>query len=133
MKKIFAVALVAGLIALGGKATAADEKAGGGFRFDPVSQTSRPLLFKNLWAGFKVFENSCKSCHHKGNNAGAPFLHTESKNMRAWNRVFFEKYPKCAGNGSWDKLSREDLMMLNDYLYSKASDTYDPYSAKYCG
>ncbi len=133
MKKIIPVVLVTVLVALGGNATAADEKMGGGFRFDPVSQTSRALVFKNVAAGYKIFVNPCKTCHHRVNSAGAPFLHTESKNMRGWNRVFLEKYPKCAGDGSWSKLSQEDLMVLNDYLYSKASDTYDPYNAKSCG
>lgn len=131
MKKIIPALLSAALfVALSGANALAGETS---YRFDPVAQTSRALVFKNLWAGYKTFENSCKTCHYRGNNKGATFLHTESKSMRAWNRVFYERYPQCAKNGYWDKLSQEEIISLNDYLYSKAANTYNPNNAKSCG
>jgi hypothetical protein len=47
--------------------------------------------------------------------------------MRAWNRIFYEKYPKCAKDGAWAGLSQDDLVKLNDYLYSNASDADNPF------
>ena len=103
------------------------------YRFDPVTQKSRALVFKNTWAGYKIFSQNCKSCHTRTNDQGAPFLHTESKSMQAWNRVFLEKYPDCAEQGQWEVLSEQQMVQLNDYLYEKARDTYNPYDAKSCG
>lgn len=124
---ILVVALLAGL-QIG--TAAAGETA---YRFDPITQKSRALTFPRTWAGYKVFTESCKSCHFTGNDKGASFLHTESKNIRGWKRVFLTKYPKCAEEGRWAKLSQEDLLVLHDYLHVKARDTYDPYDAKTCG
>lgn len=103
------------------------------YRFDQINQKSRALVFKNLWAGYKTFQNNCKTCHSRTNDQNAPFLHTESKNMRAWNRVFLEKYPTCAEQGLWSALSQEQLVQLNDYLYANARNTYNPYDANSCG
>ena len=97
------------------------------YRFDVVTQKARELRFPSLWAGYQTFENVCKSCHFTGNDKGAPFLHTESRSMRAWNRVFYEKYTKCANDGSWAGLSQDDLVNLNDYLYSNARDADNPF------
>ena len=94
-------------------------------RFDQVSSTVRELGFSDLRAGYKIFREVCKSCHHRGNDQGAKFLHTESKSMRAWNRVFYERYSKCAKTGAWEKISGEDLLKLNDYLFANAVDTID--------
>lgn len=124
---VLAIALLAGL-QLG--TAAAGETA---YRFDPITQKSRALTFPRTWAGYKVFTESCKGCHFTGNGKGASFLHTESKNIRGWKRVFLTRYPECAQNGVWDKLSQENLLVLNDYLHVKARDTYDPYDAKSCG
>jgi len=97
------------------------------YRFDPVTQTSRPIVFPQTYEGYLTFHNFCKSCHSKDNSVGAPFLHTESKTRRGWNRVFLTHYPQCAKDGTWDKLSEDDLLKLHDYLFSEAKDTYNPY------
>ena len=103
------------------------------YRFDLVTQTSRAMEFKNLWAGYKLFQGNCKSCHFRGNEKGAKFLDAESRTMRGWNSVFYKKNAQCAKDGSWANLSPEDLLAVNDYLYSKAYDTWDPRSNKSCG
>lgn len=105
-------------------------------RLDPLTGTWRPLTFENAgWAskGAKIFKNFCKSCHDRGNDKKAPFLYTESFPSKGWNRVFADRWPKCAKSGVWDKLSKEDLLELNDFLYKNAAGTYDPYSAEDCG
>jgi hypothetical protein len=105
-------------------------------RLDEATHVFRILTFANSgWVseGRKIFENSCKNCHHRDNDKGATFLHTESKTMTAWNRVFFEKYPQCARDGKWADLSPEDLQKLNDYLFYNAANNYDPNSAAGCG
>lgn len=107
-----------------------------GKRFDERTQSCRILDFYNSgWSskGSRIFKESCQSCHAQGNNQGAPFLHSESKSMKAWNRVFFERYPKCAKSGAWAKLSEDDLQKLNDFLYRNAANTYDANSAADCG
>jgi mono/diheme cytochrome c family protein len=91
------------------------------------------MEFKNLWAGYKLFQGNCKSCHFRGNEKGAKFLDAESRTMRGWNSVFYNKNVQCAKDGSWTNLSPEDLLVVNDYLYSKAYDTWDPRSNKSCG
>lgn len=107
-----------------------------GKRFDERTQSCRILNFYNSgWvsAGSKIFKTSCQSCHFQGNDQGAPFLHSESKSMKAWNRVFFERYPKCAKTGAWAKLSEDELQKLNDFLFRNAANTYDANSAADCG
>ena len=84
----------------------------------------------NVYAGYKIFQNNCKTCHFKGNSEGAPFLHSESKTARAWSRVFVTKYPNCYGQGHWASLSQEEILKLHDFLNSEARDSYNPYNAK---
>ena len=104
-------------------------------RYDPGTKTCRVLGFDSMWwgTGAKIFRKSCKSCHHRGNDQGAKFLYSESKSPEAWNRVFFEKYPQCAKDGSWSSLTLNDQLQLNDYLYKNGANTYDPNSATDCG
>lgn len=103
-------------------------------RFDPGTQSCRILGFDSGWwgTGSKIFKANCKSCHSRGNDQGAPFLHSESKTPKAWNRVFFEKYPECARDGSWN-LTLNEQLKLNDFLYRNGANTYDPYDADDCG
>jgi len=79
-----------------------------------------------------VFRKVCKGCHNRSGQGGK-FLYNESKVANAWNRVFAEKYPKCAKDGSWGKLSLEDQLKLNDYLFRTGSGTYDSKDAQDCG
>ena len=102
-------------------------------RLDEATKLCRIFTQNTLWDGYKTFKNSCKNCHFTGNDKGASFLHTESKIMTGWNRVFATRYPQCAKQGSWDNIEPEQLMRLNDYLFSKAADSYDPYDAADCG
>ncbi|MFZ5760081.1 MAG: hypothetical protein ACOY32_10705 [Thermodesulfobacteriota bacterium] len=104
-------------------------------RFDEGTQTCRIFDTNSLWwgKGAKLFQQSCKSCHVRGNDKGAPFLYAESKSPKGWNRVFFKKYPACAQDGSWAGLSPDDLLLVNDYLYRNGANTYDPNSAADCG
>jgi len=105
-------------------------------RLDPLTKTCRILNFYTAgWKspGAKIWKNSCKSCHHRDNTVGAPFLHTESKTPKAWTRVFVKRYPKCARTGKWDDLSLEQIVALNDFLYMNAAGTYDPNDAEDCG
>ncbi len=105
------------------------------YRFDDNTQSCRNLKDGQLeWdsrgygEGGKVFKELCKSCHYRDNNKGAPFLWTESKTSEAWNRVFTQKYPECAKNGSWDSVTAEQLRKVNDYLYrfsENSRDTFD--------
>ena len=73
------------------------------------------------------FENPqvCKSCHFRDNKKGAPFLWSESKSSRAWNRVFAKRYPDCAKDGSWSAMNLDQQLKLNDYLYRFARDSQD--------
>ena len=64
-----------------------------------------------------MFQEVCKSCHRRDNDKGAPFLWVESLSSNGWNRVFAQRYPKCASDGSWGGTSLEDIQMINDYLY----------------
>lgn len=92
-------------------------------RYDATTQTCRIFEGQADWdslaygAGGKGFREVCKKCHTRNNDKGAPFLHVESKTPRGWNRVFAERYPKCAKDGSWDALTQEQLLKVNDYLY----------------
>jgi hypothetical protein len=103
-------------------------------RLDPTTKQCRIFTADAEWwgAGNKIFQQKCKSCHFQGNNEGAPFLHSESKSPRAWNRIFFKKYPKCAQDGSWD-ITLDEQLVLNDFLYRNGADTYDAYNADDCG
>ncbi|MDG4476323.1 hypothetical protein [Thiovibrio frasassiensis] len=130
-KKIAVVAVVAVFLALLSQGLVfAGETT---YRFDPQSQSSRAMEYKNTWAGYKLYQSSCKSCHYRGNDKGASFLETDSRTMQGWNKVFYKKNVPCAKDGSWAKLSPEDLVVINDYLYTKAYDTWDPRSNKSCG
>ncbi|MBI5557663.1 MAG: hypothetical protein HY885_08495 [Deltaproteobacteria bacterium] len=101
-------------------------------RYDETTKTCRiletgPLEWDSQpWGeGGKVFKQVCKSCHTRNNDKGAPFLWTESKTSNAWNRVFTQKYPKCAKDGAWDGISPDQMLKLNDYLYRFALNSED--------
>ncbi len=113
-------------------ATAVESHATPKSRYDATTQTCRYLDDGPLeWAsrpwgqGGKLFQERCKVCHSRGNDKGAPFLWAESKNSEAWNRVFAEKYPACANDGSWGPMTMEQQMELNDYLYRWAKGAQD--------
>lgn len=103
-------------------------------RLDPTTNTCRIFNFDTNWwgTGSKIFQQNCKSCHYRGNDKGAPFLYTESKSPKAWNRVFYKKYPECAKDGSWN-LDLQEQLVLNDFLYKYGADTYDANDANDCG
>lgn len=101
-------------------------------RFDQRTRTCRNFTMDNVWAGYAIFRNVCKSCHSRDNNVGAPFLYSESKTRPAWDRVFVEMYPGCAQEGVWAPLSSEDLLNLNDYLTVDAANTSNPNEVGYC-
>ncbi len=133
-KKITVIFVMSALLSLLSQGLIFAEDGGEtAYRFDPATQSSRALEFKNLWAGYKLFKSNCKGCHFRGNDKGARFLDTDSRTMRAWNSVFYKKNVYCAKEGFWAKLSTEELQTVNDYLYSKAYDTWDPNTAKSCG
>lgn len=132
MRYVVAAMILSGLIFL----QAPSGMASPNKRLDEATQTCRLLNFHNAgWKseGAKIFKSSCKNCHYRDNDKGATFLHTGSKTMKGWNRVFFTKFPECAKSGEWDHLSQEQLLALNDFLFMNASNTYDPNSARDCG
>jgi len=99
-------------------------------RYDKGSQTCRVLNSGSLeweslpWGeGGKTFKQFCKDCHAKDNTKGATFLWEESKTSKGWNNVFAEKRAQCARDGVWDELSKDQLMMVNDFLYRWASNS----------
>ncbi len=94
-------------------------------RLDPGTKTCRVFTFEGNWTGYKTFRRSCKSCHYRNNDKGAPFLYTESRTSEGWNRVFEKKYPACAKDGSWGDLTLEKQLLLNDYLYANGFGSYD--------
>lgn len=102
-------------------------------RLDPATQTCRVFTPVTIEEGQKLFKSVCKSCHSRDNAGGAPFIHSESKISRAWNRVFEKRYVACAKDGSWAALSQEQLMRVNDFLFMNSADSYDPRSGKDCG
>jgi hypothetical protein len=104
-------------------------------RYDAASKTCRKFTQDSFWwgSGAKTFRSSCKPCHTRNSIENGGFLHVESKTSRAWNRIFFEKYPQCAKDGHWDSLSMEELLNLNDFLYRFGAFTYDPNDADDCG
>ena len=101
-------------------------------RLDEATQTCRVLSSGSLETasrpygeGGLMFGSLCKSCHSRDSNKDAPFLWAESKTSKAWNRVFAQRYPKCAKNGEWDALTQEQLMRINDYLFRFSYDSRD--------
>lgn len=105
-------------------------------RYDKGTESCRVLdQDGSLWwgRGRRLFIERCKSCHTRTNDKGAPFLHVESMIPRAWNRVFYEKYPKCAKQGAWEGLTLQDQLVLNDYLWRYGAGTYDAYDESRCG
>jgi hypothetical protein len=102
-------------------------------RLDPQTETCRVFTPGTIEEGARLFRSVCKSCHSRENVVGAPFLHSESKISRAWNRIFFKRYPGCAKDGAWASLTDEQLRRVNDFLYMNSADSYDPNSGRDCG
>ena len=109
-------------------------------RYDQTTQMCRFIAQGKLdwesepWGtGGIKFREVCKSCHNRNNDKGAPFLYSESISPEGWNKVFSKRRKKCARDGSWDVLSKEELLLVNDYLYRNGNDTYDPNDADSCG
>ena len=96
-------------------------------RFDPINQSCRKLGHDSFWygKGRRLFDQKCKSCHSRDNDKEAPFLYSESKTPKAWTRVFYTKFPKCARSGSWD-IDPDETLLINDYLYRYGANTYRP-------
>lgn len=96
-------------------------------RYDPITKSCRILGFDSFWGGKgrRLFDQKCRSCHTKNNSQNATFLHAESKSPKAWTRVFFTRYPKCAKTGAW-KITLDETLLINDYLYRNGADTYNP-------
>ena len=134
-KKIAVIIVMAAfLVSLSQSGGSADDDSGEtAYRFDPTTKTSRALEYKNTREGYKLYKSHCKSCHFRGNERGARFLTEDSRTMMGWNALFYRKHVRCAKDGSWAKLSPEDLLVINDYLYSNAYDTWDPNTSKSCG
>lgn len=126
--RMMAAAVGVGLMVMvAGVASARPDK-----RLDPATKCCRVFTPVTIEEGFHLFRSVCKSCHAKDNKVAAPFLHSESKISRAWNRVFASRYPACAKDGSWAGLSDEQLRRINDYLFMNSADSYDPNSGKDC-
>lgn len=101
-------------------------------RYDETTKTCRvigdgPLEWESrVWGqGGKTFKSVCQGCHKRGNDKDAPFLWVESKTSEAWNRVFTQKYPQCAKDGSWQSMTIDQQLMVNDYLYRWAKNSAD--------
>lgn len=95
-------------------------------RFDQSSQSCRTLGFESYWygKGRRLFDKKCKVCHTRNSKTNAPFLYSESKPGKGWNRVFFKKYPKCAKAGEW-KITKDEALLINDYLFRYSANTHD--------
>lgn len=101
-------------------------------RYDAKTKSCRVLDSGSLeweslpWGkGGKAYKQVCKSCHTRDNDIGAPFLWEESKSSKGWNRVFADMKVECATDGSWSKLSDDQLLMINDYLFRWSSNSLD--------
>lgn len=100
------------------------------------SEAERAKRFEgaaSLWLieGRKLYNSSCKSCHHRDNGVGASCFNPESKTQKAWDLVFEKRYSKCAKNGSWDSLTPTQLRDINDFLFRYAFGTEDKYVDPY--
>ncbi len=111
-----------------------------GKRYDDGTKTCRIIDSGTLdwesdhWGtGAAKFKAVCKGCHARDSKSGAPFLYMESYGSEGWNNVFAKRTKKCAQDGSWDVLTKNELILVNDYLYRNANDTYDPNDADTCG
>ena len=84
-----------------------------------------------LWwqDGNKKFKKNCMNCHRRKNDVGASFLHVESRTQSGWDKVFVERYPQCAQDGSWDSLTEKELRDINDYLCRYAYGTAGVYES----
>ncbi len=101
-------------------------------RFDAGTGTCRVLDSGSLdwetraWGkGGKAFKQVCKSCHTRGNTQGATFLWEESKTSQGWNNIFARQRAQCARNGVWARLSADELLLINDYLYRWSANSMD--------
>jgi len=133
-KRIILLACVISIAILG------TTQARPGKRYDEGTKSCRVLdngvldWESDHWGiGAQKFVSVCKSCHTRDNKVGAPFLYMESYSSTGWNHVFAKSTAKCARDGSWDVLSKNELILVNDYLYRNANDTYDPNDADTCG
>lgn len=104
-------------------------------RFDPLNQTCRIFQFEQMRAGAGFFKTVCLRCHHQDYDNGLrymPVLIPRSFSPERWTRIFTEKYPLCAQDGSWKELSADDLLKLNDYLYRGGYGTWEDYTPLEC-
>ncbi len=96
-----------------------------GKRHDAVTDTCRTITADNVQQGYRLFKDNCKACHNRKNDQ-VSFLYNESKTPKAWDRVFFKRYPQCARDGSWENLHLYDQLKIHDYLYATGAGTYGP-------
>lgn len=105
-------------------------------RFDAGTQTCRVLSEGTLewetraWGeGGKTFKQFCKNCHSRDNKHGGSFIWEESKTSKGWNNFFTRKNAQCAKDGEWDKLTQDQLLLVNDYLYRWSSTSLDRFDS----
>ncbi len=104
-------------------------------RFDPLNQTCRIFQFTQMREGAGFFKKVCLRCHDGSYDNGMRFmpeLIPRSFSPERWTRIFTEKYPLCAQDGSWKELSAEELLKLNDYLYRGGYGTWEDYTPLEC-
>jgi len=101
--------------------------------YEPGSASGRQPAFKNIRAGYKLFREKCKTCHYRNNDKEASFLCPESKTMQGWNRVFSGGNKTVEEKGCLKGLSKDELMDMNDYLYTHASNAKSPHDDLECG
>ncbi len=82
----------------------------------------------NHLSGYNAFHKFCKNCHHRGEDAKARYLITESKTREGWDKVFNERNAACAKDGTWDTLNELQIWNLRDYLFTTAAGLEDPHA-----
>lgn len=104
-------------------------------RFDPLHKSCRIFQFEQMREGARFFKGVCQRCHNPAYDNGIRpmlVLVPRSFSPARWTRILTEKYPLCARNGSWEELSADELLKLNDYLYRGGYGTWEDYSDLEC-
>jgi hypothetical protein len=79
-------------------------------------------------SGYNMWNKFCKSCHNRSEDSEGPFLTTEFRTRKGWDRVFKKRWPDCAKEGTWDSKTELEILNLRDYLFYNAGGLEDPRS-----
>lgn len=78
----------------------------------------------NAKQGRDLAKTMCKGCHVQGAEGGT--MTPLSKTQRQWERFYVKNKHDKIAPGAWDKINKDDLKDIMQFMYDHAADSPQP-------